>query len=219
MPDFFKQKSKYLGGGQSQVENLGDKLFGKLGEDLNRTAVNSESKNLENKVLGEVKKPGESLDLTGKTGEGFGVEQGLGIATGALSLLQNNKPKIDTSGNTNYGNTKGSDVGAGAMDIATDTLSTAAKGMAVGGPAGAIVGGILGLGKSIFQGAKQKRELNLAKERFQNKRRYQSEQAINKMTSQQRMNDIVGEENMDYVESLQKSPGYNRFKRNSQYNV
>lgn len=150
---------------------------------------------------------------------GMGVGQALGIAEGALSLFQDDSPELDKSGNTDYTGTSASDVGAGAMDVIGDTVNYASKGAAVGGLPGAAIGGVIGLGKGLLEGGKQKEKLKQAKKRFQNKQRYQSEKQIDKISDSQKMSNIVGQENLEYVENLKSSPSYNRFKRNSQYTI
>jgi hypothetical protein len=152
-----------------------------------------------------------------KTG-GFGMDDGLAIAGGVASLLTSDKPELDMSGNTDYTGVENTDAGVtSAEDVVGDVVGIGTD-LLTGNFAGAGMKAIKSIGGVLGDG-KQKRKLALAKERFQQKKRYQSEKAINKISDSQKMNDIVGEDNIEYVENLKNSPGYNRFKRNSQYTI
>jgi hypothetical protein len=152
-----------------------------------------------------------------KTG-GFGMDDGLAIAGGVASLLTSDKPELDMSGNTDYTGVKNTDAGVtSAEDVVSDVVGVGTD-LASGNLLGAGMKTLKAL-KGISGDGEQKRKLALAKERFQNKKRYQSEKAIDKISDSQKMNDIVGEDNIEYVDNLKNSPGYNRFKRNSQYTI
>tara|TARA_R110000796_G_scaffold13560_1_gene43746 strand:+ start:8782 stop:9429 length:648 start_codon:yes stop_codon:yes gene_type:complete len=161
-----------------------------------------------------IKKP----EITPPKGEGMGVDDGLSIASGAVDLLTNNKPEIDTSGNTSYDGVSASDVGGGAMDIASSTMDFATKGAAIGGPLGAAVGGVVGFGKGLIEGGKQTKLINQAKQRSLTKKRIASENTIDEISNQNKEEEIFGPDSKDYVDNLRNSSAYNRFKRNTKYN-
>jgi hypothetical protein len=141
------------------------------------------------------------------------------IAGGLGDVIQaGKKTDVDMSGdvdytgvsNTDMGVTSGGDVLEGAVGIGTS--------LATGNFGGAAIGA-LKLGASVFGDSKQKKKIADAKERFQNKQRYKSEQAIDKISNETKGDDIFGDKNAQYVDNLRNSPGYNRFKRNAKYNV
>lgn len=212
-----KDVNKINVGDTLNLKNSSIKPIKQIG--FSKMNVNTNLSNLSlaktDETINPVEKPIENKknDISGK------LSKGLAIGGATMDLFTDDSPELDMSGNTDYSNVKSSDVGAGITDTLEDTLNFASKGMAVGGPIGAAVGGVLGLGKSLINGDKQKKKLRQAKERFQNKQRYQSEQAIDEIANQDKMKEIVGDDNMNYIENLRNSPGYNRFKRNSQYTI
>ena len=121
---------------------------------------------------------------------------GLNVAT---DLITNNGPDIDTSGKTDYSNTSNSDATGGVMKTFSDTASMAMSGMEIGGVPGAIIGGVVGLGKNLISGGETKRKLALAKRKNANRKRYYSSLHLDDISKEGEDNN---QKNIDYINNM-----------------
>ena len=125
--------------------------------------------------------------------------KGMAGLNAATDLLTNNGPDIDTSGKTDYSGTSNSDATGGVMKTFSDTASMAMNGMKIGGVPGAIIGGVVGLGKNLITGGETKRKLALAKRKNANRKRYYSSLDFDDI-SKEGEND--NQKNIDYINNM-----------------